>query len=91
MIVEFKFVDLESGVKEYVVKVFSLVEDVYGFFSFNGNVFIVVLILVKDFDGGRRYFVNVIVVNGVGLEIIMKLDGFIVDILFLVCLYVWDG
>ena len=89
--VEFKFADSESGVKEYAVKVFSSVEDAYGSFSFNGSVSTAALILAKDLDGGRRYFVNVTAVNGVGLETTVKSDGFTVDTSPPVCLHVWDG
>ena len=89
--VKFKFADSESGVKEYAVKVFSSVEDAYGSFSFNGNVSTAALMLAKDLDSGRRYFVNVTAVNGVGLETTVKSIGFTVDTSRPVCLHVWDG
>lgn len=41
--------------------------DFYGFFRINGSVIVVILMLIRELESRRRYFVNVIVVNGVGL------------------------
>lgn len=88
------FIDVESSIQVYCIKIwrgffnnFSIIV----FFCFNGNVIKVILDLLEEFGNGKIYYINVIVVNNVGLEFILKLDGFVVDIIFLVCFKVWDG
>ena len=94
--VNFKFVDAESGVQEYNVVVWggrslNSGKDVYGSFSFNGNVTTATLMLTKDLESGRKYYVNITAVNGGGLETTVRSDGFTVDTSPPVCLHVWDG
>ena len=94
--VQFKFVDAESGVREYKVEVWGRralgsVKDVHGSFRFNGNVTTATLMLTKNLESGRKYYVNVTAVNGVGLETTVRSDGFTVDTSPPVCLHVWDG
>lgn len=91
----FKFVDAESGVHAYKVQVWgessSAHLDSNGFFTFAGNVTAHYINLSKDLDSGKRYYVNVTAVNGVGLEATKQSDGFTIDITPPVCLQVWDG
>ncbi|KAJ7389340.1 hypothetical protein OS493_032197 [Desmophyllum pertusum] len=94
--VNFKFVDAESGVQGYRIKVWgsrslSSLIDVYGSFNFNSNVTTATLKLTKDLQSGRTYYVNVTAVNGVGLEHTVQSDGFTVDTSPPICSQVWDG
>ena len=94
--INFKFVDAESGIQEYKVQVWgkpslSSAMDVYGFFSINGSVTMATLMLTRELESGRRYYVNVTAVNGVGLETTVQSDGFIVDSSPPVCSQLWDG
>lgn len=91
----FKFVDAESGVHAYKVQVWgespSAHLDSNGLFTFAGNVTAHYINLSKDLDSGKRYYVNVTAVNGVGLEATKQSDGFTIDMTPPVCLQVWDG
>ncbi|XP_068740821.1 uncharacterized protein [Montipora capricornis] len=94
--VSFKFVDLESSVQEYRVRLWAKngstsSADICGSFSFNGNVTTVTLQLAKELKSSGTYFVNVTGVNGVALETTIQSAGFMVDVTPPICLYVWDG
>lgn len=94
--VKFKFVDAESAVQEYRITVwrkhtFSSLIDVYGSFSFKGNVTAATLQATKELESGQTYYVNVTGMNGVGLEKTVQSDGFTVDTSPPVCSHVWDG
>ena len=92
----FKFVDAESSIQENRVKVWgpssnNTLLDVYGSFRFNGNVTSLTLELSKELVSGKKYYVNVTAVNGVGLETTKQSDGFAVDTTPPICSRVWDG
>ncbi|XP_015767122.1 PREDICTED: uncharacterized protein LOC107345883, partial [Acropora digitifera] len=94
--VSFKFVDAESSLNEYRVRVWgrngsSSLAEIYGSFSFKGNVTTKILQLTKELKTNETYFVNVTGVNGVALETTIQSDGFTVDITPPICSYVWDG
>ena len=94
--VRFKFVDAESAIQEYRVKVwgnraFSSPVEVYGSFSFQNNVNKATLQLTKELESGESYYVNVTALNGIGLETMGQSDGFTVDTSPPVCSHVWDG
>ena len=88
----FKFVDKESGIQTYRVEVWEEGSSgLYGSFVFYGNATRVNLQLSKDLVSGKRYYVNVTAVNGVGLGMTEQSDGFIVDASPPICSQVWDG
>ena len=94
--VVFKFVDAECGIHAYKIKVWGTGTynnslDVYGSFSFSGNVIKSTLTLSKELVSGKTYYVNVTAVNGVGLEATKQSDGFVVDTTPPICSKVWDG
>ena len=95
LFITFKFVDAESDVRACRVQVWkgslSTPLDLYGFFTFNGNVTRATLQLSRELVSGTTYYVNVTAVNGVGLEATKQSDGFIVDTTPPKCLKVWDG
>ena len=94
--VSFKFVDIESSVQEYRVRLwtrngFTSSADIYGSFSFNGSVTTATLQSTKDLKSSETYFVNITGVNGVALETTIQSAGFMVDFTPPICSYVWDG
>ena len=94
--VKFKFIDAESAVQQYRVKVWrrrglSSLIDVYGSLAFKSTVTTVTLQLTKQLTSGASYYVNVTGVNGVSLETTVQSDGFIVDTTPPLCSPVWDG
>ncbi|KAL9987450.1 hypothetical protein ACROYT_G001763 [Oculina patagonica] len=92
VIVGFRFVDPESGIQAYRVKVWETGSlNVHGFFNFSGNVTRSTLELSKDLVSGKIYYVNVTAVNGVGLEATKQSDGFAVDTTPPICSKIWDG
>ena len=96
LVVNFKFVDAESGIKEYRIKVwgagtYNSSLEVYGSFNFSGNVTGSTLEMSKDLNSGKTYYVNVTAVNGAGLDATKQSDGFIVDTTPPICTKIWDG
>ena len=95
LVIEFKFVDAESGVNAYDVQVWrhsaSSSLDLYDSFILLGNVTRKTLHLSKELISGVTYYVNVTAVNGVGLKTTEQSDGFIVDMTPPICTRVWDG
>jgi len=96
VLVTFKFVDAESRIQAYRLKVWGARSlntslDVHGSFRVHGNVTSLTLELSKDLDNGKTYYVNVTAVNGVGLEATIQSDGFAVDTTSPICSQVWDG
>ena len=94
--VQFKFVDAESAMQEYRIKVWwrrglGSTVDVYGSSIFNANVTTATLLLTKDLESGETFYVNVTGVNGVGLESTVQSDGFTVDTTPPMCSHVWNG
>ena len=94
--VSFKFADAESSLNEYRVRVWgrngsSSLAEIYGSFSFKGNVTTKTLQLTKELKTNETYFVNVTGVNEVALETTVQSDGFTVDVTPPICSYVWDG
>ena len=92
----FKFVDAESGIQTYRVHIWeggslNSSSDIYGSFSFDGNITGANLQLSKDLAGGKTYYVNVTALNGIGLAITGQSDGFVVDTTAPMCSQVWDG
>ncbi|KAJ7365984.1 hypothetical protein OS493_002726 [Desmophyllum pertusum] len=96
LLVIFKFVDAESNIQAYRVKVWGKgsdnnLLDVHGSFSFKGNATRSTLQLSKELVSGKKYYVNVTAVNGVGLEATKQSDGFVVDTTPPICSRIWDG
>ena len=94
--VSFKFVDVESSVQEYRVRLWARngatsSADIYGSFSFNGSVTTATLQSTKKLKSGETYFINVTGVNGVSLETTMQSAGFTVDVTPPICSYIWGG
>ena len=90
--INLKFVDAESGVQEYRVQVWGKsAMDLYGFFRINSSASLATLTLTRELESGRRYFVNVTAVNGVGLQTTVQSDGFVVDSSPPICSQLWDG
>ena len=95
--VSFKFIDTESGIKEYRLQVwrresYNTSVDIYDNFFFSGNFTNqATLELSKELESGKTYFVNVTAVNGAGLEATEQSDGFVVDTTPPVCSKVWNG
>ena len=96
LFVIFKFVDAESSIQGYRIKVWGRNTSnssprVYGSFNFDGNVTRETLELSKNLVSGKTYYVNATAVNGVGLEATKQSDGFVVDTTPPICSKVWDG
>ena len=97
LFITFKFVDAESGIKAYRVRLCEGGSSnrswpgVLDSFRFDGNVTKATLQLSKELFAGKAYHVNVTAVNRVGLETTKQSDGFVVDTSPPVCLQVWDG
>ena len=95
LVIEFKFVDAESGVNAYNAQVWrhsaSSSVDLYDSFLLPGNITRKTLHLSKELINGATYYVNVTAVNGVGLKTTEQSDGFIVDMTPPICTRVWDG
>ena len=96
LFVTFKFVDVESGIQAYRLKVWGTSSlntsmDMHDFFGVRGNVTSLNLELSKELASGKTYYVNVTAVNSVGLEATIQSDGFAVDTTPPICSQVWDG
>ena len=91
--VKFKFVDVESAVQEYRVKLWKrgASSDFYESFNVSRNVTTAALQLTKYLESGETYYVNVTATNGVRLETTVQSDGFTVDTTPSICSRVWDG
>ena len=94
--VAFKFVDAESGISKFQVKVWGtdntgIVLDIHGPYVFDGNVAVISLQTRQELVNGRKYVVNVTAINGAGFKATVESDGFVIDGTPPVCSSVWDG